>query len=129
MSPPLFSISLVAASILISATLAWAWGKNRRWFGYVVSTVAIWVGISTLPLFTQPWEPATFPVDWPHFLSTVIALAPLALVPMLVLVGLVLKSSPLRQIGVASAVASTLALPMCVFSGLYASCYVLHDCL
>jgi hypothetical protein len=77
MSTLLFCIGLVVASTLVSGALAFVWAKNRKWVGYVISTLAVWIGLSTMPLFTPSWAASRFPVDFAHFLSTMISLAPL----------------------------------------------------
>jgi hypothetical protein len=110
-------ISLVASSVFVSAVLAWVWARNRGWFGYINSTVCVWAGISAIP-----------PVDLAHFLASLIALAPFALLPVLFLVPMVVKGVPARSIVIVSTVASIFALPLTFCCSLYASCYVLHDC-
>jgi hypothetical protein len=113
----LIGLAYIASSAFLSSTLAWVWARNRRWLEYVLSTVAVWIGLSMLP-----------PIDYPHFLASLIAFAPFALLPALFLVPMVLMGVAARKIVMAGTVASIFAVPLTFFSGLYASCYVLHDC-
>jgi hypothetical protein len=121
MTPVLICLCLV---ILVSSALAWAWAKNRGWLGYITSTVCVWAGISAIPLFAPSAE--TLVLD--QILGALVCLAPFAIVPMLILVPLVVRGAAVRTIIIASTVASIFAVPLTFFSGLYASCYVLHDC-
>lgn len=129
MSALLICVGMAVTSAIVSGILAWAWAKKHGWVGYVISTAAVWIGISTLPLFTPSWQIPAFPVDFAHFLANLIAIAPLALLPFVVLVRLVLKGSNAREIIITSSVTSIIAVPLCFFSGVVASCSVLGDCL
>jgi predicted neutral ceramidase superfamily lipid hydrolase len=125
----LLCIGLVIASILISTGIAWVWKMYHGWPGYLICTLAVWVAISMLPLFMQPWETPRFPVDFAHFLANLIALAPFAVIPVLFLALLVDKGAPVRKIAIASAVTSIFGLPLSFCSGIVASCSMLRDCL
>jgi hypothetical protein len=129
MSAVLICIGFVASSILVSTMLASAWGRNRGWLGYVISTVAVWAAVSTLPMFAPSWAALRFPVDFAHFLANFIALTPFAILPLLFLVPLVVKGVPARKIVITSTVTSIFAVPLSFCSGLVASCAILHDCL
>lgn len=112
-------ISLATSAILLSSILAWAWAKSRGWLGYVISTLGLWAAVSAA---------LSFRVDLAHFLAALISFAPLALLPGLFLVPLVVTGAKARTILVVSTVTSISALAPSYFNALYASCYLLHDC-
>ena len=128
MSELLFDLGLVVLlSILVSSALAWSWAGNRGWCEYVVSTLCVWAGISVIPLFAPHGETSTVPGVFDQILAGAISSAPLALLPMLVLVAMVAKGMPTREIVLASTVPSILAVPLTFYSVLYSSCYVLGE--
>lgn len=129
MSTLLPCLGLVGSSASVSTLLAWFWAKKRGWFGYLNSTVAVWLGVAALLLFMTSWNSAETAIDLPHFLSNAIFLAPLTLLPAVFLVALVAHKGLAREIIIASIVASILALPLSIYAGIYAACYVGHDCL
>jgi hypothetical protein len=45
----LICLGFISSSILVSSALAWAWAWNRRWLGYVISTIAVRAAVSALP--------------------------------------------------------------------------------
>jgi hypothetical protein len=128
MSPTLICIVMVGASTLASGILATVWAKKREPIGYLISTLVLWVTLSTLPPFTPSWKHFRYPVDFPHFAATMIAIAPFAVLPLIVLARMVMKGTSRTTILSAALLASVAALPMSVVTGIDASCS-LGDCL
>lgn len=125
-SPWAFAASLVATSTVASSALAYFWSRRAAPVAYVGTTGALWLLVSTLPIFR---EPLTFPPDARHFAATFISIAPFALVPTLALYFPVARRSDLVEIGVLAFFTSVVALPIAFFGGLFAVCSLLGDCL
>ena len=117
-----------AASALISGVVAAVWAKSRSPYSYVLSMATVWVAISTLPLSARTWEMGTFPADPAHFVATMIWVAPFVIGAVLALVWLVATGASRKDIAAASLLASILAAPLSIVSGIYGACS-LGDCL
>jgi hypothetical protein len=119
----------IAASTAASAALAYVWVGRQSPVLYLISTGALWIFISTFPLAKQPWEPTTYPPDFRHFITTLLWLAPFAILPPIALYTVVARQSTLTKLAVFAFTMSLVASPVSLLSGTYAACVFLSACL
>jgi hypothetical protein len=117
-----------AASALVSGLLASVWAKSRSPGWFALSLVFVWIIVSTLPVSARPWEHARLPADAAHFVATMIWAAPFVVAGVLGLAPFVASGASRSKIVIASLVASVVAAPVSIVSGIYGACS-LGDCL
>ena len=111
--------------------IAYACSTRKAPEAYVICIAALWVmaslllGHSTIaPIHTFLQAP-----DFPHVLDAFLSLAPAAIVPGVLLIPVVIGRIRSNLIPALALGGSLLALPLTVAVSLYATCYIVHDCL
>ena len=104
---------------LVFSMLASVWARSRSPGWFALSLVVVWIVVSTLPVSARPWERVRFPADAAHFVATMILAAPFVVTGVVGLAPFVAAGASRNRIVVVSVVASVVALPVSLISGLF----------
>jgi uncharacterized membrane protein len=113
---------VVAASI--SSMVAYACLKRRATKTYAGCNVLYWCG--TALILARLDTSSQF--DPLHFMIALITVAPLILLPGLLLLFCVIGKLGRRAVFPAALVGALVAVPLVLYAALISSCYMLHDC-
>ena len=114
------STEIVVAGVVISSVAAYACASSHQIKAFFVVTIGYWCAAALVN------ASVFYMVDFAHFFVSLIAVAPLVWFPCFLLSFCV--SGKLKQYAIVpmAIVAVVLALPAAIYSGLTASCRILH---
>jgi hypothetical protein len=111
--------------------LAYFCAKRRAVKSFLVLVAVFWAGAAwVLGHYSSVMSLTPNRIsEWRHIVASLLAMAPLVVVPAAFTLAPVVNGSTARRMVVLATAGAVLGLPLAFFTGIASSCYIAHDCL